>query len=91
MSNLKNQIAQLKNEFKRIDKSFSIIILDDKSIIKIGPKEMIKALCSIGMGNEHRVVKIMRGHKIDEYTGSGSMPQLIKSIVNSIDLYCDDN
>lgn len=88
MSSLKSQITRLKKELECYNRKFPIITLDNGSDLRVGPNDMVHALCSIGTANEHRIIKALREHKIIGYTGSGNMPQLVKSlIIVSLEIY----
>jgi hypothetical protein len=85
MSTLRIQVLQLKKDFKNYDKKFPSLTLDNGNEMKIGLNEMMQALCSIGTDKENRIVKAIKGHKIIRYTGSGNMPELIKSLAESME------
>lgn len=87
MSNLKSQINQLKKDLEFYDKRFTILILDNGKELRIGPNDMIKALCSLGTDNEHHIVEAIKEYQIIAYTGTGNMPQLLKSLVDSMKPY----
>ena len=86
MSSLKSQIQLLRKDLKNYDKKLPVMTLDDGSEIKVGPKDLLCALSSIGSNCEHRIVREIRGKQITGYTGNGNMPHLIKSIVDSMEL-----
>lgn len=90
MSCLKNQIAQLKKDLNQFDRSFPVIILDNGKEIKVRPKDLTQALCSIATINENYIVKALNENEIIRYTGKGNIPQLIKSIIESMKLYDRD-
>jgi hypothetical protein len=81
---LRSQITRLKKELECYDRKFPIITLDNGSELRVGPNDMVHALCSIGTNNEHCLIKAIRGHQVTAYTGSGNMPQLIKSIIDGL-------
>lgn len=87
MSSLKIQIAQLRKDFKNYSKSIPAISLDNGNEIRVKPGELISALCSIGTEEEHKIVSELRGRSITSYTGSGNIPALIKSIIDSVESY----
>lgn len=90
MSSLKSQITRLKKELECYDRKFPIITLDNGSELRVGPNDMVHALCSIGSNNEHHLIKAIKGHRITSYTGTGNMPQLLKSLVDSLEMYLSE-
>jgi hypothetical protein len=52
--------------------------------IKFRGRELFEALsCAIKSDYHNRIVGALSNHRIISYSGSGNMPQLIKSILNS--------
>lgn len=84
MSNLKSQVNKLKSELEKYNKTFEVIVFDNGEEIKFRGRELFDALgCAIKSEYTNVIVKALIEHKIVRYSGSGNMPQLIKSILNS--------
>lgn len=86
MTNLRSQIAQLKNDFKKYEDTIEVITLDNGGQLKFKSDELIDLLVETlhsSSSKENSTIKLLKEHKIVNYTGSGSLPQLIVSIIES--------
>lgn len=84
MSNLKSQINKLKGELEKYNKSLEVIVLDNVEELKFRGREIFDPLhCAITSDYENRIVQGLKAHQFVSYSGSGNMPQPIKSILNS--------
>lgn len=84
MSNLESQISKLKEGMGKYDKSPEVIGFDNGEELKFRGRELFEVLsCAIASDFNNCIVTRLKERQVVSYSGSGNMPQLIKSILNS--------